>query len=101
MKLNSHKEIEDILKKGLKDGSNRYTYSRDILDSGIRDEYYKARRAAITEVLRAHSVAQQEAFMQSPAVKKKMWRHTGSYRNNPRKNHRDMDGQDSPGQRTF
>lgn len=96
MKLNSHKEIEDILKKGLKDGSSVATFTRDILDSGIRDEYYKARRAAITEVLRAHSVAQQEAFMQSPAVKKKMWRHTGSYRNNPRKNHRDMDGQIVP-----
>lgn len=31
--------------------------------------------------------------MQSPAVAEKMWRHTGSYRNEPRKNHVDMDGQ--------
>lgn len=96
MKLNSHKEIENILTRGLKEGSSVATFTRDILDSGIRDEYYKARRAAITEVLRAHSVAQQEAFMQSPAVAKKMWRHTGSYRNDPRRNHQDMDGQIVP-----
>lgn len=34
--------------------------------------------------------------MQSPAVQEKMWRHTGSYRNEPRKNHVDMDGQRVP-----
>lgn len=93
MKLNSHTEIESILEKGLKDGSSIEEFTRAILDSGIRDEYYKARRVSVTEVLRAHSVAQQEAFMQSPAVGKKMWRHTGSYRNDPRRNHMDMDGQ--------
>ena len=96
MKLNSHKEIEDILKKGLKDGDSIATFTRNILDSGIRDEYYKARRVAVTEVLRAHSVAQQEAFMQSPSVEQKMWKHTGSYRNDPRRNHQDMDGQIVP-----
>lgn len=96
MKLNSHKEIEYILEKGLKDGNGIATFTREILDSGIRDEYYKARRVAVTEVLRAHSVAQQEAFMQSPSVSEKMWRHTGSYRNNPRKNHVDMNGQRVP-----
>lgn len=93
MKLNSHKEIERILEKGLKDGSSIAAFTREILDSGIRDEYYKARRVALTEVLRAHSVAQQEAFMQSPAVSEKMWKHTGAYRNEPRQNHVDMDGQ--------
>lgn len=96
MKLNSHKEIESILEKGLKDGSSVAEFTRAILDSGIRDEYYKARRVAVTEVLRAHSVAQQEAFMQSPAVGEKMWKHTGEYRNEPRQNHVDMDGQRVP-----
>lgn len=96
MKLNSHKEIERILEKGLKDGSSIAEFTRQILDSGIRDEYYKARRVAVTEVLRAHSVAQQEAFMQSPAVGEKMWKHTGEYRNEPRQNHVDMDGQRVP-----
>lgn len=96
MKLNSHKEIERILEKGIKDGSSIATFTREILDSGIRDEYYKARRVAVTEVLTAHRAAQQEAFMQSPAVGEKMWRHTGEYRNEPRQNHVDMDGQRVP-----
>ena len=86
MQLNSHKEIERILEKGLAEGHGMAEFTRAILDSGIRDEYYKARRVAVTEVLRAHSVAQQEAFMQSPAVSEKMWKHTGEYRNEPRQN---------------
>ncbi len=101
MQLNSHKEIETILEKGLRDGSSIQEFTRSILDSGIRDEYYKARRVAVTEVLRAHSVAQQEAFMQSPAVEEKMWKHTGAYRNDPRKNHMDMDGQRVPKDQPF
>lgn len=96
MQLNSHKEIESILETGLKEGSSIATFTRNILDSGIRDEYHKARRVAITEVLTAHRAAQQEAFMQSPVVEEKMWRHTGSYRNKPRRNHVDMDGQRVP-----
>lgn len=101
MQLNSHNEIENILTKGLKEGSGIAAFTRDILDSGIRDEYYKARRVAVTEVLRAHSVAQHEAYMQSPSVKEKMWRHTGSYRNEPRRNHVDMDGQRVPVNEAF
>ena len=31
--------------------------------------------------------------MQSPAVESKGWLHTGNYRNEPRQNHIDMDGQ--------
>ncbi len=96
MQLNSHKEVERILEKGLKDGKGIADFTKEILDSGIRNEYYKARRVAVTEVLRAHSVAQQEAFMQSPAVSEKMWKHTGEYRNEPRQNHIDMDGQRVP-----
>jgi len=96
MQLNSHKEIERILDKGLAEGQGMAEFTRAILDSGIRDEYYKARRVAVTEVLRAHSVAQQEAYMQSPAVSEKMWKHTGEYRNEPRQNHVDMDGQRVP-----
>lgn len=96
MQLNSHKEIERILDKGLQDGSSIAEFTREILGSGIRDEYYKARRVAVTEVLTAHRAAQQEAFMQSPAVSEKMWKHTGEYRNEPRQNHIDMDGQRVP-----
>lgn len=101
MQLNSHTEIEAILKKGLDEGSSIAEFTRAIQQSGIRDEYYKARRVAVTEVLGAHSVAQQEAFMQSPAVANKGWRHTGSYRNEPRQNHVDMDGQVVPKDQPF
>lgn len=96
MQLNSHKEIEHILEKGLKDGKGIAEFTRDILDSGIRNEYYKARRVAVTEVLTAHRAAQQESFMQSPSVNEKMWRHTGIYRNEPRQNHVEMDGDRVP-----
>ena len=93
MQLNSQDEIETILQTGLQNGDGIAVFTQKILDSGIRDEYYKARRVSVTEVLRAHNVAQQEAFMQTPSVAKKMWRHTGSYRIAPRENHVAMDGQ--------
>ena len=93
MQLNSHTEIEKILAEGLSNGDGIAVFTQKILDSGIRDEYYKARRVSLTEVLRAHNVAQQEAFMQSPSVTQKMWRHTGEHRITPRENHVAMDGQ--------
>lgn len=96
MQLNSHKEIENILTNGLKNGSGIATFTREILESGIRDEYYKARRVAVTEVLTAHRASAQEAYMQSPAVEEKAWKHTGAYRNEPRQNHVDMDGKRVP-----
>lgn len=92
MKLNSHDEIETILTTGLKEGQSVAEFTQAILDSGIRDEYYKARRAAITEVLRSHSYAQQEAIIQSPSAESKEWVHTGSHMNEPRQNHVDMNG---------
>lgn len=96
MQLDSHEEIEGILTDGLEEGIGIAEFAQRILESGIRNERLRARRVALTEVLRAHSVAQQEAFMQSPSVKEKMWKHTGAYRNNPRQNHVDMDGKRVP-----
>lgn len=96
MKLESHKQIENILKKGFEIGSDISSVTRDILDSGIRDEYYRARRVAVTEVLGAHNAAKQEAAMQNPCITEKMWRHTGSHKNEPRENHVEMDGQKVP-----
>lgn len=92
MKLNSHEEIENVLTTGLKEGQSVAEFTQAILDSGIRDEYYKARRVSVTETLRAHSYAQQEAIMQSPAAESKEWVHTGSHMNEPRQNHVDMNG---------
>lgn len=96
MQLNSHKEIETILTKGLEDGIGIVEFSHNIRNSGIRDEFYKARRVAVTEVLTAHRAAQQEAFLQSPSVSEKMWRHTGIFIHGPRQNHVDMDGKRVP-----
>lgn len=87
MKLESHKQIESILKKGMEKGSDIASVTRDILDSGIRNEYYRARRTAVTEILRAHNVSKHEAAMQNPCVTEKMWRHTGAHKNEPRDNH--------------
>ena len=96
MQLNSGNQIEKILTDGLKEGQGIAEFTRQIRESGIRDEYYRARTVAVTEVLRAHSVAQQEAYMQSPAVESKSWKHTGAHKNEPRENHVDMDGQTVP-----
>ncbi|MGN0613028.1 MAG: EndoU domain-containing protein [Porcipelethomonas sp.] len=93
MHLSSHNEIEAILAKGLKSGNGVDAVARDILENGIRDEYYKARRAALTETLRAHSMAAEEAIQQCPASEYKEWVHTGNYRNEPRPNHIAMSGQ--------
>lgn len=101
MKLNTNEAIEQILVNGLEKGKGVAEIARQLSASGICDPGYRARTTALTETLRAHSVAQQEAFDQNPAVSGKRWRHTGSYRNNPRKNHETMDGQVVPKDKPF
>lgn len=93
MKLTSHTQLEDILKKDLADGVGIDKFIRDIQDSGIRNERWRARRVAVTESLRAHNVAQEEAIQQSPATESKKWVHTGTHRIKPRDNHVAMNGQ--------
>lgn len=93
MKLSTHENIERVLVDALQNGDSVADFTRALQDGGIRDEYKRARTASLTEMLRAHSVAQQEAIMQNPAVDDKKWVHTGEYRNKPRENHVDMDGQ--------
>lgn len=93
MHLSSHEEIENILVKGLKNGKGIVETARDVLESGIRDEFYKARRAALTETLRAHSFAREESIQQCPASEYKEWIHTGNYKIEPRPNHVRMNGQ--------
>lgn len=101
MKLTSHTELEKILDKNLKDGKGIQDFISDIQNSSIRNERYRARATAVTEALRAHSVAQEEAIQQSPAVEEKEWVHTGSYRNDPRPNHEAMSGQTVPKDQPF
>lgn len=93
MKLTSHREIEDILTRNLRDGKSVADAARELMDAGIRSNYSRARATALTEMLTAHSVSNQEAYMQSPAVEGKEWRHSGSRHNKPRANHVDMDGE--------
>ncbi len=92
MKLETHKEIEKLLTDTLKDGKGIAEFTQALIDGGIRSERHRARAAALTETLRAHSVAQQEALVQNPAVEDKEWVHTGSHKNTPRENHVAMNG---------
>lgn len=93
MKLTDKETITKIIQDGFAEGGDIASVTAAIKDSGIRNEYYRARRAALTEVLRAHNVSRQEASMQNPAVTGKTWRHTGAHKNEPRENHVAMDGQ--------
>lgn len=101
MHLSSHEEIENILVKGLKNGKGISETARDILESGIRDEFYKARCAALTETLRAHSFAREESIQQCPASEYKEWVHTGNHKIEPRPNHIRMNGQIVPKDKNF
>lgn len=109
MRTTSKDQLEAMLKKEINNGGNISQFCADLIGSGMEKEgkgeywtsHYRARRVAVTEILGAHSVAQQEAFMQSPAVEGKSWRHTGDYRNEPRQNHIDMDGQVVPKDQPF
>lgn len=99
MKLNSHTEIENILKKALENGDSIQTATQAILDSGIRDEYYRARSTAMTELFRAHNASRYEASLQTPCIVDKRWRHSGV--GTPRPNHEAMDGQTIPKNEPF
>lgn len=101
MKINTHQQIADIIQSTMDKGESIDKLTRKIMDGGWRNEHYQARRVALTEVLRAHSVAREEAIQQSPSTDRKEWRHTGAHKNKPRPNHVDMGGQIVPKDQTF
>ena len=101
MKINTHQQITDIIQRTIDQGESIETLTRKIMDGGWRNEHYQARRVAVTEVLRAHSVAREEAIQQSPSTDRKEWRHTGAHKNKPRPNHVEMDGQIVPKDKPF
>jgi hypothetical protein len=101
MKISSHKQITKLMKDTIDNGDDIASLTRKIQEGGWRSEYYQAKRVAVTEVLRAHSVAQEEAIQQSPATDRKIWKHTGAHKNQPRQNHVDMDGQIVPKDQPF
>lgn len=95
MKLSSHEALEKELKEVLENGESIDKAVERIKDLPEFDRK-RARTTAITEILTASSVSQHEAYLQSPAVTKKRWRHSGSKKNNPRKAHQDLDGTEIP-----
>ena len=96
MQLTSADKMKSLLQEALDSDKGAVVFARSLIDEGIRQEAYRARTVAVTEMLRAHSVAQQEAIMQSPATDRKKWRHSGAHKNEPRPNHVAMDGQIVP-----
>lgn len=93
MNINQGSTLEKILDKGLSNGSSVADVADELLESGVVQSAVSARRTALTEMLRAYSVSANEARMQNPAVVKKRWRHTGTYKIKPRANHQDMNYQ--------
>jgi hypothetical protein len=86
MKLTSHEAVENVLKKGIAEGlgiDKIVDEMKDLPEFSRR----RARATAITEVLTASSVSQNEAYAQSPAVEGKTWLHSGSKKNKPREHH--------------
>ncbi|AUS10694.1 hypothetical protein C0W65_00865 [Bacillus subtilis] len=91
MKLNTHEAVENVLTDAIENGSSIQDIELILKDMPQFDRE-RARTTAITEVLAASSAAQHESYAQSPAVKKKKWRHSGGKKNNARENHIDLDG---------
>ena len=96
MNVNTEDKLQSILSRGLQEGKSVSKVARELVESGTLDSATRARTTALTEMLRANSVSAQEAYIQSPAVSNKKWRHTGARKTVPRENHIDMDGQIVP-----
>ena len=96
MQLSSENQMGTLLQQALDNGESCMTLAQRLINEGIRNEGYRARATAVTEMLRAHSVSQQEAIMQSPATDRKKWVHSGAHKNKPRENHVAMSGQIVP-----
>lgn len=96
MQLTSQQQIGSLLQNALDSGKGCDVFAQELIKNGIRKEAWRARATAVTEMLRAHSVARQEAIIQSPATDRKKWRHSGGHKNDPRENHVAMDGQIVP-----
>lgn len=93
MQLTSKEQIESFISSALKKGEGVEDLKRQLVVDGIRNEEYRARATSITEMLRAHSVAREEAIQQSPATDRKGWLHSGGRGITPRENHVAMNGQ--------
>ncbi len=93
MQLTSKKQIESLISSAFENGESVENLKHKLITEGVRNEEYRARSTALTEMLRAHSVAREEAIQQSPATDRKKWLHSGGRRIVPRENHVAMNGQ--------
>ena len=101
MQLTSKDQMENIIAEALEKGNGVEDLKRKLITEGVRNEEYRARSAALTEMLRAHSVAREEAIQQSPATDRKKWLHSGGHKIVPRENHVAMNGQIVPKKKAF
>ena len=92
MAFNFHRNVENSIIDGIINGLSISMFAQNMKDKPIRDDYHNARLVSMTEILRAHSVANQEAIMQNPAVEYKEWVHAGVFQTKPRENHVAMNG---------
>lgn len=93
MQLTSKEQIESLISNAFENGESVEVLKHKLITEGVRNEEYRARSTALTEMLRAHSVAREEAIQQSPATDRKKWLHSGGHRIVPRENHVAMNGQ--------
>ncbi|EHG1823767.1 TPA: phage minor head protein [Listeria monocytogenes] len=91
MKISTQSEVEGVLIKALSEGKGIQHVELALKDLPAFDRK-RARTTAITEVLTAASVAQQEAFEQSPSVEGKKWKHSGGKGIEPRSSHIELSG---------
>lgn len=92
MHLSTNDQIEKVLRRAQQESMTVSQAAELIAESGIRQPGYRARRVALTEVLRMESYSQLEAMIQNPLAYKKRWVHHLS--NNPRENHMAVHGQE-------
>jgi hypothetical protein len=91
MKTSTHEKVTKVLYDGLAEGKSIQDMELQLAELPDFDRT-RARRTAITEVLTASSVAQDEAYLQSPAVTGKTWLHSGPRGINPRDAHVALNG---------
>ncbi|TES56178.1 hypothetical protein E2L07_05690 [Halalkalibacterium halodurans] len=91
MNLSTQNSVEKILTTAINEGKGIDYVERELMEHESFSRQ-RARTTAITEVLTASSVAQQESYSQSPAVIGKRWKHSGTKGIDPRENHMALDG---------
>lgn len=101
MKLDEYRTLKEEITRAVVRGAGTEELAREIYKEGIRDRPWKARRVAVTEMLRAQSFAQMEAMSESPSVNRKRWIHSGEHKIKPRENHQAIDGQTKPVEEPF